>query len=195
MINPSNEFLEKLKIEMKQEQEFKSRHNVKKSRKIFLTAASIALIFIGITAYSRISDLQKNDITQKAEISDSSEKNTEQNGIFSNSKWYDSSLSSKEIYDKFISRISSKDDFDKLRVSNTNQFTDDDVMNESEVEELVDLLKDGTLIENGDYSKENPKYYMADFKNGDVIKFTIYNNEYFECNEFEGQFVISNVNR
>ena len=59
MINPSDEFLEKLKIEMKQEQEFKSRHNVKKSRKIFLTAASIALIFIGITACSRISDLQK----------------------------------------------------------------------------------------------------------------------------------------
>ena len=195
MINPSDDFLGKLKTEMKKEEKLKITHIVGRNRKILMTASSIAFVFIGITAFSRISSIQKNDIVQKTEINYSEEKSQEQKGLFSNSKWYDSNLSAQEIYDKFIERISSQNDLEKLSTSSSNQFTDNDIMNESEVRDLAELLKGGTLIEDEDYSKENPEYYMADFKNGDVIKFTIYDNKYFECNEFKGHFVISSFNK
>lgn len=190
MVNPSDEFLEKLKMKMKEEESLKSRHKINRSKKILLTAASIALVFVSVAAYNKIFSSQESTIIQPTEISDNAGKNEGQSGLFSNSKWYDSSLSSEEIYHEFITRMSSQNDLNQLSVSNSNEFTEGDIMKEPEVTELVNLLKAGTLIKDESYSKENPKYYMANFKNGDVIKFTIYDNKYFECNEFEGKFLI-----
>lgn len=190
MINPSNDFLENLKVEMKKEEAKNHNYRFSNNKKILLTAATIALVVIGITTYNKIFNIQRNNIIQSAEVSDSSQMNESENGLFSNSKWYDQSLSNEEIYDIFIKRLSSPEDLKELSTSNSNEFTNSEVIKKSDVEKLVDLLENASLIEGEKYSEENPTYYMASFKNGDIIKFTIYNNRYFECNDFEGQYLI-----
>lgn len=191
MINPSDEFLERLKMKMEEEEKSEGKHKASYSKKILLTAASIALIFISITVYNKNFNTGTNNIIQSAEISDSSEKSENKNNIFSNSKWYDSSLSNEEVYHVFIERISSKEDLKELSVSSEKNFNDSKTMTKEEIEKLVELLDNGRLIGQEGYSKDNPKYYMASFKNGDVIKFTTYNDDYFECNEFKGVFLIT----
>lgn len=190
MINPSNDFLENLKVEMKKEEAKNHNYRFSNNKKILLTAATIALVVIGITTYNKIFNIQRNNIIQSAEVSDSSQMNESENGLFSNSKWYDQSLSNEEIYDIFIKRLSSPEDLKELSTSNSNEFTNSEVIEKSDVDKLVGLLENASLIEDENYSKENPMYYMASFKNGDIIKFTIYNNRYFECNEFEGKYLI-----
>lgn len=190
IINPSNDFLENLKVEMKKEEVKNYKYRGNNNKKILLTAATIALVVISIAAYNKIFNIQRNNIIQSAEVSDSNQKNESENGLFSNSKWYDPTLSNKEVYDIFIKRLSSTEDLKELSVSNTNEFTNSEIMKKSDIEKLVDLIKNATLIEGEEHSKENPIYYMASFKNGDIIKFTIYNNRYVECNEFGGQYLI-----
>lgn len=234
MINPSQEFLEKLKIEMKKEESLRKkeslgkehglskaetlekRHRHYSSRKMLAAAAAIALVIISAGSYNKFSNTNKNTIMYQTEISEkngSTENSTnssnssnggnsgnsnstedrrkvQDNQLFSNSSWYDSKMSSEEIYKTFLNRIISQDDLKELNVSSTNDFTSSKIMDRSSVNRLADLLKGGTLIKDESCSKENPKYYMASFNNGDIIKFVIYDGNYFECSEFEGIFSI-----
>lgn len=212
MVNPSREFLDKLKTEMKKEERSKGSnrkhisHKNYAGRKVFAAAAAIALIVIGAGSYNKIFDFHKNNIMQPAEISEDNGQNNndknsgsignysenEENQLFSNSSWYDSNMTSEEIYKIFIKRISSEDDLKELTVSSTNDFTNGKVMDKSSVNKLADSLKSAALIKDDSYVEEKPEYYMAAFNNGDIIKFVIYDNRYFECSEFEGIFLIVN---
>lgn len=216
MINPSEEFLEKLKADMKKEEAKKERFILFDIRKMAVVAAVVAVSVIGADSYNKFYKEVKNNIIQQTEISDNSgseEKNgiTEKDGsagnsgsfdnngsdeksgsaqddLFSNSSWYDSGMSSEEIYKTFVKRISSQDDLKQLSVSDTNDFTHARVMDKASVNRLAGSLKGGSLIKDGSDLKENPKYYMASFNNGDIIKFVIYDNRYFECSEFDGTY-------
>lgn len=198
MINPSQEFLDQLKAEMKKEESSKGSNNNHKThrnsagKKAFAAAAAIALIVIGAGSYNKIFDSHKNNIMQQTEIyEDSGKSNNGENQLFSNSSWYDSDMSSEEIYKTFANRISSEGDLKELSVSSTNDFTNSKPMDESSVNKLADSLKNAVLIKDESYSEEKPEYYMASFNNGDIIKFVIYDSRYFECSEFEGIFLIT----
>lgn len=199
LIKPSKEFLDKLKMEMKKEEEKQKTYKLFNTRKIAAVAAILAVAIISAGSYNKMVNTEKNKVVNQAEISkehnktNSNNKSDEgqQGNLFNNSSWYDSNMTSEEIFSVFVKRLSSKDDLKELSVSDTEDFTDSDPMDERAVNEVISLLKDGRKAEDDSSDlKKNPKYYMASFKNGDIIKFIIYDNKYFECKEFKGRFSV-----
>lgn len=106
--------------------------------------------------------------------------------IFDTKKWYEDCETEQDICRLFIQRLSDTADLTKLYKSNENVFDDSMQMNPEEISELVKLIQNGTV----DYEEENhlenqkAEYYMAIFKNGDVIKFSMYNHCIIKLKEF-----------
>lgn len=105
-------------------------------------------------------------------------------------KWCSDDLSEQENYDFFVSRLSDSKDIKKLYSGTQQVFSDSDLVNTEEISSI------GVKINTAKISGENApsgsaQYYMAVFNNGDIIKFTIYNDKYVVVNDLSATFIIS----
>ncbi len=118
---------------------------------------------------------------------------TEDKGIteknyFSDNNWYNENTETADLPKVLASRLYDNTDMDKLYVSEEEVF-DDMIASEEEIKELSSLVN---LAEVADESEEpvSPVYYMAVFKNGDIVKFTVWNNCFITINGVNALYII-----
>ncbi len=194
-ITPDKDFVRNLSLKLKEASEYPTipAKSVRNKRTIFryrylAAAAVILLVFIAGTGAGIF--INRNNFSDNSD-------NIGQQGvtetivptgepIFDTKKWYEDCETEQDICRLFIQRLSDTTDLTKLYKNNENVFDDSMQMNQEDIRELVKLIQNGRV----DYEEETrmesrkTEYYMAVFKNGDVIKFSIYNNCILKLKEF-----------
>ena len=185
-ITPDKAFLDSLAEDMSKAK--RSRISIKRTRAVMSVCAACLCLAVGATVIaSGILSREGNIIVSGNEANASSaEESSEITGMFGASeKWYDSSMSSEEIYSAFIARLSDAQSLQKLYKSAASSFTDEDLIETSYAEELAKSIR------TAEFCAELPDgeaevCYMAVFSDGEIIKFGIYDSGYVVIKGTEG---------
>lgn len=203
-ITPDSSFLQELAVKMEQETAngLQGKINIHEKRRksgqkvlIWTTAAAAAVICIGIgirwKEINGLADTNSNIMKQNAggllEQTETAE------GIFDGSSWYGNETEPEEIFG-ILSEKMTEDGSLKLTSSQNENFQEADRLSSEKTADLVERLAEaqfmGNLEDVKDLAEESPVYYLAEFQDGTVIKFTIYGEKYFFCSEIDGVFVL-----
>lgn len=124
-----------------------------------------------------------NATTGGAYLTEEEDGTTDQEGgVFSKSKWYDENASADDIYQSFFKRINNADNLDTIYRSTDNTFTEEQQMNSSDIQRLLDALASGKESQQL-FGGNKAVYYMAQCKDGVIIKFTIYDDHLLKFND------------
>lgn len=200
-IKPDAEFVRNLSEKMKQasaEQSKVSQFPEKKKKiqtyKYLISAAAVLILLVsGITAITYFNGNGSSNKQKRLEqqgMTDSLIPTGE--NIFNTEKWYTNCDTETEIYELFIKRITDDEDLIKIYESDESLFDESMLMNTEEIEHLIQKLEIGNVDDSGENGLENLtyKYYMAVFDNGDIIKFTVYENSYLKFNELKFKIIL-----
>ncbi len=108
---------------------------------------------------------------------------------FTTPQWYDSGDKPEEIAAKFAGRMVDGEQLTALYQSGENDFTEEEQVSEKEVRRLAERLRTAALS-SGQKPSGDTVYYMAEFQNGDIIKFTVTEDTYFSFLEPEYVFLL-----
>ncbi|MDO5558184.1 MAG: hypothetical protein Q4F95_01155 [Oscillospiraceae bacterium] len=185
-IVPDPEFISDLekKLEIMSSQEIKRRKNISVAFKICSSCAAAVILTVGITlGVRRSSGSIDNPMHQAGKQTGAG------SAVFSQSDWYDSGMTCSEIYEVFINRMADSSDLSLLYRSSSNTFTDEDLMNDKdEIKSLVKSYSRVTVSDKDEKDLNNAVYYMAQFENGDIIKFIIYDGMYVKIKNIDAVF-------
>lgn len=122
----------------------------------------------------------KDDSKDKKFVGKSNADDNVNSNVFRNSRWYGESKSPINIYEIFISRLADQNDLTKLYKNNRNEFVETNLMSSGEIIELINEISK-VQVSGEDINEINQnEYYMSEFANNDIIKFTIVNNQYLK---------------
>lgn len=175
-IVPAKEFLEQLSEKMEEEKQ-KKRHAYFKPLAV---AASVVLILAaGLGTFH----ILKGD-SQPSEPIHVNTGNTLQTpsseiGTFATPKWYDVDDKPEKIMIDFSKRLGDRKQLKKLYQNTENNFTDEMPVSGEEIDQLSQRMQSAKMISEELPESENKVYYMAEFRDGDIIKFVVTDDIYF----------------
>ncbi len=187
-IVPDAEYRDNLekKIEMALSEESKRRKNISVTFKILSSCAAALVLVIAVTIGVRNS--QNNNQDSIINHAGAGKQTSSSATIFSQSSWYDSEMSYSQIYELFIRRMSDSSDLTYLYMNNNNTFDDENLFDNTETEKLIKEIYSASVTDKTEKELDNAVYYMAQFKNGDIIKFIIYDNTYVKIKNIDCVF-------
>lgn len=185
---PDKAFLDELSEKMKKEE----RRKRKRVRNGLVAAASLLVLAVLGLILSHMADIVPED-TEPVRIhtGNTLRKPTEEPNLFGSSKWYKESDGADKIISDFAKRLGSGEELEVLYQNTENYFTDDQILPESETRELSEQMETAEVVTEPAGEMGSQLYYMAQFKNGDIIKFSIYENGYFTFQDYEAIYRIS----
>lgn len=193
-IAPDPSFLQQLADRMKEEN---NRRSVNKRRMrlsyVYGAIGAAAVFALGIGLFfhgdSRYAGENENLIRQNAGGVPETEQSGEQ--IFGGSSWYGEETDPETIYRMLTEKLEGGQDV-SVTVSDRTDFAEAAELSDSELTDIITLLKQGqyagTYEEEKDILTGEPVYYLAKLADGTVVKFAIYEGEYFHCGEINGIF-------
>ena len=197
-VKPNEDFLKdlakKMEAEGSQEQTKIYPISRKKNAAAWVSVAAAAVICIGIGFAWQgrtIDSRDENYMTQNAGAVTEQEQSG-QDGVFTGSSWYGDETNAEKIYNILMEKMQNSKRLVIMK-SDSNTFATAHEVSAPEEEEMVQKLMGATFADDmslGDLKGENAVYYMVEFDDGTVVKFAIYNEAYFYCNEFEGIFTL-----
>lgn len=189
-ITPDPAFLQQLAKQMEAEQDLETVRRPKRNL-TWVPIAAAAVLCIGFAMMWSGNGTGKEDenyMTQNAGVL--TEQETEGETVFDGTSWYGEETEAKVIYKLMLQKMTSSDRV-VLMESDSNAFVTAHEISPTKQEALIDRLQKGVQAE--DMTSESlldmeATYYLAEFSDGVVIKFAIYDETYFYCSEFEGIF-------
>lgn len=179
-IRPDGAFIDQLAQQMKQEQ--RAQRNRKK---IWVSTGSLAaaavLCIVVFQGMKPTAPIEQQDMQVKAQAEE-----TQATGHgFDYQAWYGDAETEEEIFAAFQTLLE-EEQVKTLYCSDTEEYNEEDILSEEEVDELVRTLQ------GAEHSEEDVsvtcKYYMAVFENGSIVKFKIYQDEYLILKDSESVY-------
>lgn len=205
-ITPDSSFLQELAGKMEQEAE-KSRaekenlqlHGKGRAGKLlkWVPVAAAALICIGIGVFWKTTPelATANDNLMKQTAGGMLEQTDNSEGVFDGNSWYGSETDQAEIY-RILTEKMVKDSGLNITVSKADDFQDAEALSHEDTASVVEMLEEGCLVGSYTDAKEllsgSSVYYLAEFQDGTVVKFAVYQEQYFYCSEIDGIFEFKN---
>lgn len=181
-IVPEQEFLDKLSEKMKKEQQKKKRPYLKP----LVTAACICLIILSGVAAVKFHTGNSGDLEPVHINTGNTLKNpTKEPNLFATPKWYNENESPEKILSNFTERLETGKELETLYENTENNFTDDMIVPFDRIRELTAKLHSAEVVSEEVDNSEERTYYMAEFSNGDIIKFVIQDDTYFYFMDLE----------
>lgn len=197
-MKPNEDFLKDLAKKMEAEGAREQANIYPISRKknatawVTVAAAAVICIGIGFAWQGKTTDSRdENYMTQNAGAVTEQEQSG-QDGVFTGSSWYGDETNAEKIYGILMDKMQTSKRLVIMK-SDSNTFETAHEVSAPEEEEMVHKLMGATFTDDmsfGDLKTETAVYYMVEFDDGTVVKFAIYNDAYFYCNEFEGIFTL-----
>lgn len=199
-IKPDVDFVRDLSEKMKKasaEQSKVSQFSEKKKQtyKYLISAAAVLILLVsGITAITYFNgngSSNKQKPLEQQGMTDALTPTGE--NIFNTEKWYTNCDTETEIYGLFVKRITDDEDLTKIYESDESVFDESMLMNTEEIQTLIQKLENGNVDDSKEHGLENLAsiHYMAVFQNGDIIKFTVYENSYLKFNELKFEIFLN----
>lgn len=201
-IKPSPDFLKNLAAQMEQEaasiraeEEAKSKIvpiSRKKNNAAWVSVAAAAVVCIGVAfAWQGNKGTTEDDnyMTQNAGVATDKEADSTE-GVFSGSAWYGDETDAEKIYAIMLENMENTS-YLSIMQADSNSFRTAHAMAAPQAEELVAKLAGGKIAKDvtvEDLSGMEAVYYLAELDDGMIITFTVYDETYFYCSEFEGIF-------
>lgn len=181
-----NDLLKKLEKAEKNESERKRKLNI--TVKVCSSCAAMLAIAVSVSLAFKNPENKSSNLTEHGYHQTDSQSST---GLFTQPCWYDSSMSDKQIYELFIRRLSDSSDLTDLYMNNTNSFTDDNLLDQSSINSLCKKISHASVTDKStdDITDTDGVYYMAQFKNSDIIKFVIYDDCYVLIKNVDAVFI------
>ncbi|MBD5541094.1 MAG: hypothetical protein HDR00_07845 [Lachnospiraceae bacterium] len=198
-LTPDSSFLEELSTQMEQEERKSQRTDAGiktgkagwKAAGWGIFAAALICIGVGITWFGVPGTVHTDDNVMTQNAGGVPNQSMDKEGIFAGSSWYGSEENPEKKYQILSEKISG-DETLQLTASETEDFEDARALSGEETEALVEMLEKGKLSGNAgdtiELSGEKPVYYLAEFGDGVIVKFSVYGERYFYCSEIEGIF-------
>lgn len=181
-IVPEQEFLDKLSEKMKKEQQKRKRPYLKP----LVTAACICLIILSGVAAVKLHTGNSGDLEPVHVNTGNTLKNpTKEPNLFATPKWYNENESPEKILSDFTERLEAGKELETLYKNTENNFTDEMIVSSDEIQELAGKLHSAEMISEEVGASDERTYYMAEFSNGDIIKFVIQDDTYFYFMDLE----------
>lgn len=180
-IVPDKEFLEQLSEKMEEEKQKKQKVYY---RPLAAIAGVILVLFVGLTAFHLLGDNSKPSKPIHVKTGNTLQTPSSEIGTFATPKWYDENDKPEKILSDFSKRLGNRKQLKNLYQNTENNFTDEMLVTEEDVHFLVDKLQTAKAVSESP-ELENKVYYMAEFQNGDIIKFFISDNRYFAFLDLE----------
>lgn len=186
-ITPSDEFLSGLSETLMQEQSGLRRRKINYMKIIVTAAACIIAVLCGTLSFmnhlNKVPVSEDTDSTLSKYKSEVAHKfdNIDTNAITSrpvnSSSLFDDDMTAEQCARIFVDKAD-KGELSYIKVSDSNVFTTAQDNDDSQREELLDLL--GTA-KNADSVPDGEKvYYMAVFSDGKIVKLIVTDNKYVE---------------
>jgi len=194
-IVPDEQFIEKLSEKMKQEQGEPKHIRRKANWKPLVAAACLCVVVLAGVTVSWINGKNKgkpesmsvsigNTTEKPTEVPTTGEKDNNQN-LFAGTQWYQEGDSAENILKDFVGRLLDSSQVETVYKNTENTFAEDMSISEAEVRALAEKIEVGSLLEENPADIGNNEYYMAEFKNGDIIKFILTDTGYFKFQDLE----------
>lgn len=174
-IVPNEEFIDELSAKMKREQESKRRSY----RRPFVVAACLCLIvLIGLARHFLNSGTEPTGPVQ-VHTGNMPVDPTSKPNLFGASKWYQEGARPENVFSDFWSRLKDGREYVRVYKNTENQFSDDMLLSEEEIHELAERIQGAEPVQDEQEGSGQREYYMAEFENGDIIKFVVYEDGFF----------------
>ncbi len=174
-IVPDQTFLDRLSRKMKQEEQKKH-----KSRKPLVAAACLCLLVLaGVMVWNAIYGLPKTSEPVSVNTGTSVKDPTAKPNLFDTSRWYHEGDSADKIFTDFVGRLRDAGLVEAVYKNSENLFTDDMILSSKEIQSLAEMIKEAEEVSDKPDDMGEMEYYMAEFKNGDIIKFVLTDRGYF----------------
>lgn len=173
-IVPDQEFVDALSQKMKREQEKK-----RKPYRLFAAAACVCVLLLaGLAGYlwNRAPEISE---PVQVNTGNTLQNPTAEPNLFDPSKWYHEGDGAEKIFSGFVGRLQKKGEWSRVYRNTENYFTDDMLLSEGEILELADQIREAKVAGQKPEDAGREVYYMAEFENGDIIKFVLYEDGYF----------------
>ncbi len=196
---PDSSFLQELSARMEQEERKSQRADAgMKAGRIGwkaagwgISVAALICIGAGIIRFGMSGTVHADDNVMTQNAGGVPNQSMDKEGIFAGSSWYGSEENPEKIYEILSERLAG-DEALQLTASETEDFENARVLSTEETKALVGMLETGSFSGNAgdaiELSGEQPVYYLAEFGDGVIVKFSVYGERYFYCSEIEGIF-------
>lgn len=173
-IVPDKKFVDELSGTLKREQE-KKRMPYRKQ----LVAAFVCLLIVAGVAGYLLGRVPESSQPVQVNTGNTMVDPTSEPNLFGKSKWYQEGDGPEKILRGFLSRL--QDGGEQVRVyeNKENQFSDDMLLSGEELRELAEQIRTARPSQEKPGNTEKKLYYMAEFPNGDIIKFVISEDGFF----------------
>lgn len=108
-------------------------------------------------------------------------------------EWYEDGMTDEECAKLLAERLTDGEDLEYLSVSDTPVFTDADEADGEEIYRLAESVENSVCADDSVISEdcgEDARYYMAVFANGDIVKITVYEDNYIIISDIDAVFEI-----
>lgn len=192
-IKPSEDFRLRLEniLEIENKKQSEKKGKTKRYKSVFISLA--ACVVIAVTVFL-ISSAKPVETAKPETPGNMGNMNTPFDYTKSfnvqsigSSEWFDKDNTPEQCVKFLAERIRDKSDLAYIKANNENTFADVADIDEKQINELADML-DTVTVTNIDIEKNEAEYYMAVFGNGDIAKFTVYNNKYIIISGLDAVF-------
>lgn len=174
-IVPDQAFLDRLSRKMKQEEQ--KRH---RNRKPLVAAACLCfLVLAGVIVWNVTYGLPKASQPVPVNTGTTLKNPTAEPNLFDTSGWYHEGDSAEKIFTDFVGRLKDASLVDAVYKNSENVFTDDMILSSDEIRSLAEMIGQAEEVQEKPDDIGEKEYYMAEFKNGDIIKFVLTDQGYF----------------
>lgn len=175
-IVPDKEFIEQLSEKMNEEQ-----HKRKKiSYRLLTTFTGILLIlFAGFITFHVLKGFSQSSKPIPQHMGKSLSTPSSEIGTFTTPKWYSPDDEPEKILSDFLERLGDREQLAVLYQSTENDFTKEQSVPEAELKQMIEKLQSAKVLAKEQKDKPFGSYYMAEFHNGDIIKFVVTDDGYF----------------
>ena len=187
-IVPDEKFLANLSEKMKQEQEGQVYSRRKTYWKPLVAAACLCVVVLAGMAVGKLywgnpdeaesMPVAIGNTAAPTNVPETDEKNKNQN-LFVEEQWYQEGDSAEKILNDFVGRLQDGSQVEAVYKNVENTFTEDMTLSAVEVSTLAEQIAMGSVQEKEPEDMGKKEYYMAEFKNGDIIKFVLSDTGYF----------------
>lgn len=182
-IVPDKEFIEQLSGKMKAEKQ----KNRKVPYKVPAVVAGVAIVvLICLAAAHVLNSKPKPSKSVPVNVGNPLQTPSSETGTFAAQKWYNPDDEPEKILSDFFNRLADSKQLKALYQNTENNFTEELAVSGEDTDLLAETFHFAKVIsEKQQDGQGNTVYYMAQFYNGDIIKFVITDDKYFEFLDLE----------
>lgn len=181
-IVPDQKFIDRLSAKLEQEQQKRRRGNYGIPA---ILAGVLVLLVVSLTAFHIITGNSEPSRPVQVNTGSTLQTPSAEIGTFSTPKWYGEEDQPGKILSDFAKRLRDKKQLQELYCSNENNFTDETCVSGKERKQLEEKIASGSFLSEEQRNAEQSTYYMAQFENGDIIKFVVLDDRYLKFLDLE----------